>query len=182
MVDSGGDGLKPKVDKKDQISATIPEGMVVAEAFAVNSDNEERMVLLKEPLPENPPDTQEDQPQIGPRGEPPPPVPGEMDDPGADFDKAKMGQLGPESRGRALEMLRECKVFFPKNTKIVIISSGREVELPLYDENVKPGACKAQRFSPHMSNIKRAFSFAILRSARIVPVLKKDRTYRTCID
>ncbi|CAB1106551.1 unnamed protein product [Ectocarpus sp. CCAP 1310/34] len=79
------------------------------------------------------------------------------------------------------------------NTKLIKVIEGREVTLPLYDENVKPFSCKAQRFSPQMSDILMKQINDILEAgilsfatsewcARIVPVLKKDGTYRLCID
>eukprot|EP00752_Nemacystus_decipiens_P005076 g4607.t1 len=185
-----GSCLKLKVDNTAHSSSTIPEGMVVAEAFAVNCDDMERMVLLKKRLPETQlEEKEEDHPHIEPRAEAPPPQPGEPEDPGADFSKAKIGQMGPESRRRVLEMLQECKAFFPKNTKIVNILTGREVELPLYDKNAKPFACKAQRFNPPMSDIlmdqiKDMLDAGLLSFAnsewfaRMVPVKKSDGTYQ----
>lgn len=193
-----GKRLKIKVDNRAHSSSTLHKGMIVATAFAVNSDDVERMVLLKEPLPEHSPEElKEEYPVIEPRAPAPAPMPGEPqeepEDPGADFTEAKMGQLGPRSRERVLEVLRECKAFFPANTKVVNLIAGREVALPLYDEKTKPFACKAQRFSPHMSDllmeqINRMLEAGILRfatsewCARIVLVLKKDGTYRIALD
>eukprot|EP00752_Nemacystus_decipiens_P018499 g16585.t1 len=136
---------------------------------------------------------EEDHPKIEPRAGAPPPQPGEPEDPGVDFSKAKIGQMGPESRRRVLKMLQECKGFFPKHAKIVNVLTGREVELPLYDENAKPFACEAQRFNPHMSDIlvdqiKDMLEAGILSfansewGAKMVPVKKSDGTYRICID
>ncbi len=42
--------MKLKVENQSPETATIPKGMVVARAFAVNSNDVERMTLLKEPL------------------------------------------------------------------------------------------------------------------------------------
>eukprot|EP00752_Nemacystus_decipiens_P018236 g16364.t1 len=136
---------------------------------------------------------EEDHPQIEPRAGAPPPQPGEPEDPGVDFSKTKIGQMGPESRRRVLKMLQECKAFFPKHTKVVNVLTGREVELPLYDENAKPFACEAQRFNPHMSDIlvdqiKDMLEAGILSfansewCAKMVPGKKSDGTYRICID
>eukprot|EP00752_Nemacystus_decipiens_P012408 g10995.t1 len=136
---------------------------------------------------------EEDHPQIEPRAGAPPPQPGEPKDPGVDFSKAKIGQMGPESRRRVLKMLQECKAFFPKHTKVVNVLTGREVELPLYDENAKPFACEAQRFNPHMSDIlvdqiKDMLEAGILSfansewCAKMVPGKKSDGRYRICID
>ena len=116
----------------------------MAEAFAINSDDLERMILLKEPLPEQAPDPLPEEPSpIKLRMASPHPSSGEGKDPGADFTKAKVGQLGSSSKQRLLEILRECKVFFPGNTKTVNIIKGKEVALPLYDDDVKPFACKS---------------------------------------
>ena len=125
----------------------------MTEAFVVNSDDLESMILLKEPLLEHPPEPPpEEHSPIIPRTAPPPPSSGEEEDPGADFTKAKVGQLGSASKRRLLEILREGKAFFPSNTKLVNIIKGREVVLPLYNEDVRPFACKAQRFNPHVSD------------------------------
>eukprot|EP00752_Nemacystus_decipiens_P018278 g16398.t1 len=136
---------------------------------------------------------EEDYSQIEPRADAPPPQPGEPEEPGVGFSKAKIGQMGPESRRRGLKMLQECKAFFPKHAKIVNVLTGREVELPLYDQNAKPFACEAQRFNPHMSDIlvdqfkdmleAGTLSFANSEwCAKMVPVKKSDGTYRICID
>ena len=81
-----GTPLKIKLDNRTRFPETLPRGTVVAEAFAVNSDDLERMILLKEPLLEHPPEPPpEEQPQIIPRTAPPPPSSSGGEDPGADF-------------------------------------------------------------------------------------------------
>lgn len=172
---------------RSRTSNVIFQGAQVAKAFAVNCNDIEHMVLLKEPLPDN----ESTYAQQEERQEPE--VKEEDDDPQVDVNTTEIGQLGPETRQRVVELLEWFRVLSPKNTKVVSIKHGRKVDLPLHNENVTPFACKAQRWSPHMADLLLEQINEMLRAdilrfsnsewcSRIVPVPKSDGTVRICID
>lgn len=195
-------GTHPKIKlvNKAQSPSNLKKGTVVATAFAVNCDDVERMVLLKEPLPEHLlEESKEESSTISVKTPRPDPQPGENEnveeekDSSADFTKAKIGQLGPESREKVIEVLRECKAFYPRDVSVVTPIKGKEVSLPLRDENVKPVACKARRFSPHMDDLLMAQINPMLEGgilsfsnsqwcSGIVPVVRPDGGIRLAID
>ena len=192
-------GTHPKIKlvNKAQSPSKLKKRTVVATASAVNCDDVERMVLLKEPLPEQPlEEPMEETSTISVKTNRPDPQPGEGANPeeekdsSADFTKAKIGQLGPQSREKVIELLRECKAFYPRDVSVVTPIKGKEVALPLRDENVKPVACKARRFSPHMDDLLMAQINPMLEGgilsfsnsqwcSGIVPVVRPDGGIRT---
>eukprot|EP00752_Nemacystus_decipiens_P004058 g3716.t1 len=68
-------------------------------------------------------------------------------------DEANTGQLGYESRRELLAIIAKAKGLFPTNPKIVEALPGREVPIPLVDENVTPVACKQQKYNPIQADI-----------------------------
>ncbi|CAB1096262.1 unnamed protein product [Ectocarpus sp. CCAP 1310/34] len=68
--------------------------------------------------------------------------------------EANTGQLGPQSRSRLLGIIGKAHELelFPANPKIMDALPGREVPIPLVDENVTPVACK-QQYNPIQAEI-----------------------------
>ena len=142
-------GVPPKLKLVNRATSTkaIEQGVQVAVANATNCDDLERVVLLKEPAPtlqgaEPPPET---------AGQVPPTV----KEPEVRVSEANTGQLGHQSRLRLLEIITRAKKtgLFPANPKIVAALPGREVQIPLIDENVSPVACRQQQYNPVQKDI-----------------------------
>jgi len=70
-----GTPLKVKVDNRGRTPSGLPKGTRIAKAYAVNSDDVERMILLKEPLPEKEPEPRKESPPFRPKTAPPDPMP-----------------------------------------------------------------------------------------------------------
>lgn len=109
--------------------------------------------------------------------------------------EANTGQLGHQSRLRLLELLARAKAkgLFPVNPKIVAALPGREVPIPLIDENVTPVARKQQQYNPVQAEIvnKQAdlwLEMGVIRQStsawcsRTSIVKKKDGSNRVTVD
>lgn len=147
------------------------------------------MILLKEVVPETDKlDPAELTPRVGEDT-------GTQDDLGVRVSEANTGQLGPESRTELLKILEEFngKGLFPRNPKVVPVVHGREVPLPLIDENVTPVACKPQKYSPmaasivnkqsdvwHEATVTRHSTSSWCSQTVLVP--KSNGEWRVCID
>lgn len=138
-----GSAPKIKLVNRTTLVKTLAMGVQVATAYATNCDDVERMLLLKDPTP-TPASSRDEKPY------PSPTAPDEEPDPGVRVTNANTGQLNHEYRSRLLEILQKFNLLrlFPKNNKIVPVLHGREVSIPLIDENVRPVACKQQVHNP----------------------------------
>eukprot|EP00752_Nemacystus_decipiens_P017539 g15718.t2 len=140
-------GIAPKLKLVNHYtsSKSIDQGIEVATAYATNCDDVERMLLWKERPPAPPP------------APPPPPTTsppqGATIEPSVCVDEANTGQLGYESRRELLAIIAKAKGLFPTSPKIVEALPGREVPIPLVDENVTPVACKQQKYNPIQADI-----------------------------
>lgn len=107
-----------KLVNKSSASATVHEKIQVATAYAVNTSDVERMLLFKEPLLEDTsPAAKRRIPEL-PRAAPTDHVP-------VDVATAVMGQLGPETRKKVVNLLREYEQLFPLNSHLVGLRDGR---------------------------------------------------------
>ena len=182
-------GVPPKLKLVNRATSTkaIEQGVQVAVAYATNCDDLERVILLKEPAPtlqgaEPPPET---------AGQVPPPA----EEPEVRVSEANTGQLGHQSRLRLLEIITRAKKMglFPANPKIVAALPGREVPIPLIDENVSPVACRQQQYNPVQKDIVNKqvdlwFATGVIRystsawCSRTSIVKKKDGSHRVTVD
>ena len=183
-------GTLPKVKLANHTTGpkTVGAGVQVAMAYGTNCDDVERMVLLKQPLPEIRAPEDPPQDETAPRSDP-------LGTQGIRVDEANTGQLGPRSRQRLLDIVNKAATqgLFPANPKVVNALPGREVSIPLVDENVPPVACKQQQYNPIQAEIVnkqvdlwlatgvvRPSTSAWCSRTSIVP--KKDGSYRLTID
>ena len=145
MVDPR-ESTKNKGGQQGSHPSGLPKGRItVAKAYAVNSDDVERMILVKDPLPEKEPEPLKESTPFRPKTAPSDPMPDEVEKPHTNFSKANIGPLGPKAYETVHGLLYECRAFFPADLKVVNVISGKEVSIPLYDENVSPVDCEAQR-------------------------------------
>eukprot|EP00903_Cladosiphon_okamuranus_P011770 g11064.t1 len=121
----------------------------VATAYATNCDDVERMLLLKEPAP---PEVPSDPPPWRPTTAAPAS--------GTQGDCIRVSEIntGPLSVGVRATLLKIVsaqldKGLFPANDKTLTTVHGREMEIPLIDENVTHIACKHQRHNPVHADI-----------------------------
>ena len=182
-------GVPPKVKLINRSTGpkTVKQGVQVATAYATNCDDLERMLLLKEPAPMPPAPTP---PQA--TAHMPPPA---GDEPDIRVSDAATGQLGHQSRQRLLEVISRAKAkgLFPVNPKIVAALPGRQVPIPLIDENVTPVACRQQQYNPIQAEIVNKQADLWLETevtrystsswcSRTSIVKKKDGSHRVTID
>ena len=167
---------------------TLQRGMIVADVYALNATDIERIKLLHEPLP-----TPEQQPvdepdsSISDDDKPEPSV--------ADLTDTNMGQLNPRLRAELLKMLEvfRDRGLFALDPKKVPACNGPHMELPLVDENSPPFQAKQRRYSPEevtmiQAEIQKMVAAGIIQrstspwAAGLVLVRKKDGTVRMCQD
>lgn len=181
-----------KVVNRSTREATTGQGTPVATAYATDTSDVQRMLLLKEPLstPKRADPTQADSRGWAPTSTNPTPT-----TPRVRVEDANTGQLGTETRGKLMDILENfnSQGLFRSKTDNIKTLPGRKVTLPLKDENIRPIACKQQKFSPPMERIVQdiigqLFKTKIVRysnsswCSRITLSPKADGTYRLCVD
>eukprot|EP00903_Cladosiphon_okamuranus_P006352 g6222.t1 len=144
-------GTLPKIKLTNRTTTTkaVEAEVQVATAYATNCDDVERMLLLKEPAP-----------PVVPSDPPPWRPPTAAPASGTQGDCIRVSEIntGPLSVGARATLLKIVSVqldkgLFPANDKTLTTVHGREVEIPLIDENVTPVACKHQRHNPVHADI-----------------------------
>eukprot|EP00903_Cladosiphon_okamuranus_P021517 g19781.t1 len=137
------------IDRYIMRHKSIDADIQVATAYATNYDDVERMLPLKEP--------------IRPEYAMEPPLPPQLEEPKPDtqdecirMSEIDTGPLSHSARTTLLNIISAQveKGLFPTSDKTELSQlHGREVSIPLIDENVTPIACKQQRFNPRDADL-----------------------------
>lgn len=144
-----GTSPKVKLTNRTTTSKSIDAEVQIATAYATNCDDVERMLLIKELVPPEIPS--EPSPPLAPTTEPEAGAPGDR----IRVSEINTGPLSPRTRTTLLKIISAQveKGLFPANDMTLSQLHGREVEIPLIDENVTPIACKQQRHNPMHADI-----------------------------
>lgn len=179
-----------KLVNVSKTSATVQRGMAVANVYALNASDVERMKLLTEPSARSPAaHVFIDDMNVDITPTPIDPLTQ------VDLSEANIGQLSSRVKDELMSLLRTYrdKGLFALDPKKVDACKGPPMELPLMDEQCVPFADKQRRWSPQetkmiQTEVEKNVAAGVIRrstspwAAGIVLVRKKDGTLRMCQD